>query len=236
MGVRRVHPGRWVLMSMSIGCVWVAMPNAGRATILPLLVYDTFTEADGTPVPDHTPDVNLTGAGWVFIGGSPSLTPTPTLRGGRASSVPGPGHSQLVIDCGTPDVVLATDVRMGARALMQVIVRLTDADHYLMVQAYWGEGLRVYRREPAAWVLLAAGAIPVNAHESHHLEVRASGRAIDALWDGVPIVRAVDAVQQLATRHGLAWNTVEDRGTTFDNVSLSGNRALTTATPVATPD
>lgn len=217
MGWRSIHAGSWCRASMCSVCL--ALPGAAGAAVLPLLVYDTFTGPDGTPVPSHAPDVNLTGGGWVLVSGSP----VPTLRGRRAGSAPGPGQSQLVIDCGTPDIVLAADVRIGARALVQVIVRLTDADHYLMIQAYWAEGLRLYRREAAGWVLLGGGAVPVNANESHHLEVRASGPAVEALWDGVRILQAFDTVQQRATRHGLAWYTAEDQGTTFDNVSLSGS-------------
>jgi hypothetical protein len=55
------------------------------------------------------------------------------------------------------------------------------------------------------------------AGSTHRLGVTASGDTISLLWDGVPMLSAVEALQQTSTRHGLVWSPAIDSASVFDN-------------------
>src|SRR5207247_2339548 len=66
--------------------VVVTNPDGQSATLFngftysAALVFDTFTDLDGTQLPVHTPDVHPAGAGWRC---EPPGSPVPIVQGGR---------------------------------------------------------------------------------------------------------------------------------------------------------
>jgi fibronectin type III domain protein/HYDIN/CFA65/VesB family protein len=212
----------------------VVARNAGGATAGPVwsfttaavapqpagtIVQDLFGGTNGTPLPAHVPDVAPVGAAWTFSGDGP----LPALQNGAAAMTAGPGHTPLTIDAGVADVRVGVDYRVGTGAGMGgVVLRLTDASNFLVLETYSNQ-LQLYKRRAGAWTLLASAPLPAALMPGtvHRLEARAAGSTIEGWWDGVQLLMAVELFQQVATRHGVDWNSAYDPTSTYDNFAIN---------------
>lgn len=188
--------------------------NSEAQSSPPVLVSDTFTGTDGTPLPNHPVDASVVGATWTAFSGS-----TPSLSSGTSSS-PEPIYYDLTaVNAKTADVRIAVDAYL-ANGLADIAIRATDDQHYLLIQAYGG-WLRIFKRTPAGFPLIAGAGASTNPGSTHHIEVRAEGSAIEAWYDGVCIIQITETYQQNATWHGLVWPNY-DYGARFDNLEIRG--------------
>ena len=195
------------------------------------IVFDTFTEPNGTQAPSHTPDLNLTGNGWTVTGGPP----TPSIASGRLYSAAGAGHMQTTIDAGISDIDLATDYIVGSGPGMGGLAfRETDTNNLLLLVTNQNV-LQLYTRQGGMWNLLASQPIAaLTVGSTHRLEVHAVGSSVQGLWDHAVVIQATTTVQQTATRHGLDWNTAYDATSSYDNVVIVDARPIV-ATVSVTP-
>ena len=183
-----------------------------------LLVLDSFSGTPGTLLTAHTPDVNLTGHPWTLNGGAP----TPTLVTAGVGVTAGPGHLQVTIDSGAPDIAMGVDYRVGTGpGLGALVFRLTDASNFLLLETY-ANTLYLYKCQTGGCLPLASQPLPALVPGStHRLETRALGSTIEGWWDGVRRLQATDVFQQTATRHGLDWNSNFDVTSVYANFELN---------------
>ena len=202
----------------TLGPVWTFTTGAVASD---LLVSDTFTGATGTLLTAHAPDVNVGGAPWSVTGETTGTGPT--LSAGGVGLTAGSGHVQATLLTGAADVRLGVDYRVGGstQPVAGLVVRMTDANNYLLLQFYQNT-LRFYRRQAGAYTLLGSSAAlgPVASGSTQRLEVRTAGSALTGWWNGMQVVQATDTVQQSATRHGLNWYPPYDPTATYDNLEI----------------
>lgn len=197
----------------TVGPIWAFTTGGADAS---LLISDSFAGLDGTPLPAHPPDVNLTGATWTSTG----ATPMPALTNNTVGIVPGAGHLQATLDVNASDIRIAVDVNVqNGNFFAGLAFRLTNGDNHLLLAAY-ANSLQLYRKQSGRFTLLATQDVGPIASGTHRLEVHATGATIEAVWDNVQRFSISESFQQTATRHGLAWHSAFDPNTTFDNFEI----------------
>ena len=195
--------------------------TATVTVVLPqgLLVLDGFDGIQGTPLTAHVPDVNVIDQPWALNGGAPA----PTLVTGGVGVTPGPGHLQVTINSGAPDIAMGVDYRVGTGpGLGALVFRLTDASNFLLLETY-SNTLHLYKCQTSGCLALVSQPLPAALvpGSTHRLEVRTFGSTIEGWWDGVRRLQTTDTFQQTATRHGLDWNSAFDATSVYDNFELS---------------
>src|ERR1700736_354279 len=113
--------GTWTVLDRPT--VWtVAAPPAPAGTVL---LSDTFTDATGTLLQNHTPDV---GPAWTKVAGTPQVNANQAV-GGSA------GDNLVVADAGAADVVQTLDMIFAASdsSRLYLVGRYSDSSNYWQV-------------------------------------------------------------------------------------------------------
>jgi RHS repeat-associated protein len=212
-------------------------PFSVTATPQPtVLVYDTFTAANGAPLGARTPEIAPSGMTWSVQGSALSV------QGNKVTATTGSGYVFATVDAGTADGIVAADVIQGATpAWGGLALRMVDSSNFLLVRYH----------APVLTLIRVQGGVPTNLGESspgaaaagsrHRIEARLTGPAFDVYWDGVLQFNATSSFQQTATQHGLVWHPTTDVTAldTFELRAPAGRPVLTApanqATYAATP-
>lgn len=191
-------------------------------------IRDTFTDANGTLLSNHTPEASPGGVNWTNV--TPDLGPpvagTTTIQGNQAAiSADAEG---VLIDSGQSDVDITIDITFGAGSRCGVVVRGAGV----------GEMLVFRMRQPESLIELTdwAGGTPtiigtsqpftfVNG-QTYAIRVQASIQTITAWIDGVQVVQETGvALHQTSTGQGFVsfGSSLDER---YDNFFAGAIRSL----------
>jgi hypothetical protein len=179
------------------------------------LVYDTFTGANGTILPDHPPDKAPAGSAWINLVGVWGISANKAI-----SSTPAAAANTSCIDAGAADVVVECDLNMANAIYAGQIVRASASNDYIEVQLALNEDLLyVITNVLGTRTVIANPALTVQANTSYHIKTTLSGTSIKVSVDGVELVDTTSAVNQTDTLHGLfQWDVY---GATWDNFTVA---------------
>lgn len=169
--------------------------------------YDTFTDANGTLLTAHTPDIDVVGGGWAKNGGAIQIF-------GNQADPSGDGVAWAWVlssaDCGVSDCTLRCDI-YGGYAISAEVEGLRA--RYTNNSNFWAIGLD---RSGSLFKIaeINAGVSTVRASAAfvpgypHALEAILSGTTITAHMDGGnEISYAAAVLNSGATRHGISFRS-----------------------------
>ncbi len=186
-------------------------------------VKDAFTDANGTGLDSHAPDLDSVGNGWASMALRSTFTPGGgTIQGNQLQL--GTDNAGHAIDSGLSDAIVEADwtPAVGADNRNSIIFRYTtDGNHW---------ALRV--REPNGDIVIeevtadagydrASAAFTWTEGQTYRLKVVINGDSIKGYVDGVQKVSYTSSVRETATKHGLARHTGAD-ASRFDNFRVRG--------------
>lgn len=166
---------------------------------------DTFTDASGTPLQSHTPDL---GGPWSFVNGGPITCET---AGGL-------NHVAQLGNGGSSFVVYVTDVgyangRYGSGVqpatggsgvyMAGLVFRYTDLANHWRVLINTSAGSFALQKVVNTSVMTVAQYSPAVPGTGYGLSVRMLGDMLAVYVDGTQRMTATDAFNQTATKHGL---------------------------------
>jgi hypothetical protein len=178
-----------------------------------VLVYDTFTDANGTSLDAHTPDICPAGSAWREDADNWDI------QSNRANHVTINSGGYATIDSGKADVTASVTLYPYSGGMPGLVLRFTDTTHTWVVQAGRGsQDYRIYEVNGSS-TLRAFAAVTVGAGP-HALAVVASGTTIAATFDAAnPISYASATLNQTVTRHGIKAYKGTDR---LDDLTIAG--------------
>lgn len=91
---------------------WAVGAEAGPT----VLIYDTFTDTNGTALAAHTPDVDVVGGGWII------LTGTWIITSNKAENDVG-NNSIAVIDCGQANINYSATIQCASNNAQGAVIR-----------------------------------------------------------------------------------------------------------------
>lgn len=189
------------------------MITAGLNTATPVAsagassyVEDTFTDANGTALESHTPDVDVVGGGWVKVNSSADIQSNQLNAAGGGTIV-------YTIDTGQSNYVLTITKVAGGNAA-SVIFRYTDENNKWLARRNGGT-LELYRRTSGTWTLMDSTATTPSTG-SYTLVITCNGTSITVETQG-DTVSATNSDHQTATRIGI--DTQSHVGT-YDNLTV----------------
>src|SRR5262249_788503 len=102
-----------------------------------------------------------------------------------------------------------------------LVFRMTDVYNYWFAgYGLQGTQLGLWKFVNGGWTLVSYASTSNPVGQSHHIEVRLAGSAIELWWDGVLKLQATDSWNSAATKHGVMWGAGADWLSTFDNFSV----------------
>jgi uncharacterized protein YjdB len=184
------------------------------------LVYDRFSDVDGTLVTAHTPNVNQLGGSWITTG-----PVTPVLRGQQLGVGSGTGPADAVIDAASPNVTVGVIWTPGVNPAngnySGLIFRRSSANNYFVLQ-YWKGWVSLWRVANGQYTNLWADTVDDPAGGVHALSAITSGSNIQVAWDsGVKLANVVDGFNVTASQYGVRMSS-GDAASTYDNFSVAG--------------
>ncbi len=185
------------------------------------LVYDTFTDTNGTALSDHTPDKRPSSNAWASLRGTWQVQ---SNRGKLTTSV-GDGQNVIVIDAGDADVTVEAQLVTGAAgdADSGVIVNAVDVDNYWLFTLLAGGSCVLYEHTAGGFTARGgAGAFAWTAGNTYAVEVVTSGDSIDCFIDGAAkqSYSVGGRPHKTATKHGIR-TYLTDANSAFDNFSVA---------------
>jgi len=178
------------------------------------IVYDSFTDTNGTPLSSHSPEVNQMGQAWTNTGAG-----TPRIAGNRLTC--GTGGSTVLIEGGTPNGTASVAWRVGTDPNPEsgLIFRAVDANNYFVFWT-WTDYLMLHRVVDGVWTRLWFHQLADRPEGNHSLQVELSGSSIRVLWDaGVEMFTTTDFFHINATGYGIRCF---DTTSTYDNFGVYG--------------
>jgi len=202
-------PRRRLLLNL-LGFVRKAAPP-----IDPRLFYDTFTDADGTALTAHTPDIDTVGGGWVA--GVSGLQ----IASNRCVP-PTTGEHLNYFNTGVSNVRVGVDGgRATGNSIIAVIVRYIDNNNYWILRHNsTTRKLEVFEKTGGAFTLRAEAAQDFDTNTTYALTIEASTSAVSvAVQDGASAAYA-STTHNAGTRQGIR---ARDSATTsfFDNFEVA---------------
>jgi hypothetical protein len=157
------------------------------------LIYDTFTDADGVHLHDHTiAPTNIPGTAWI----DSSLGPTLTILSNRAYPVGGRRYN--ILDAGTPNIQI--DVNY---AIAQNYIYFRYSAYYNMWYVYFTTGnAYLYEVASGMYTIRASGAIPAGSLAT----VKTTNPLISFYIDGGLIFTYSSSFLASQTKCGLSLN------------------------------
>ena len=186
------------------------------------IVYDSFTDTEGTLLTAHQPEVNPVGHGWTVAG-----APAASVVGGYAARpAVGIGDVSAFIDAATPDAVVNVSWTAGLHPAGGanyggLIFRQSDPRNYFLLE-YWSGRVSLYRVMNAAFTRLWSDEALVDPGETHRFRATLKGPDIEVMWDEGVLSRSVrDPFNMSASAYGFVlagWDTAA----TYDDFWITG--------------
>lgn len=181
--------------------------NAG---LEPVRVVDTFTDANGTLLSAHVPDVDEEGLGWSVLENNAVIM-------GDAVQLLGNDSAPPVIEAGVSDAVVTVDYIPVAGSRDGLVFRYIDRDNFLELNARQPNGdLRLLRTSGGGLSTLASTQVTWTPGAIHQLKVVLSGTTVTGYVNGVEMLTANVTDHQDGTAYGLQRRNGQD-ATRFDN-------------------
>jgi hypothetical protein len=182
------------------------------------LVYDTFTDANGTALTAHTPDKRPGLNAWQ------SLQGTWEIQSNRAKLTATAGDQQnvAVIDAGDADATVEADLITGAGTNAGLIANCVDNDNYWVYIVASDGSCFLYERTGGGFNLRDNDTFVYSSGNTYALKIVTNGDAIDCYIDNVLKLSysASGRAHKTATKHGLrTFGT--DATSAFDNFSVA---------------
>jgi hypothetical protein len=179
----------------------------------PLLLLDTFTDADGTALADHMPEVGGPWTDW---------DATFTIRSNGIE--PDDFRGFLSADVGTPDVRITAELFLGSASTENacgILLRMTDDFNYWLVRLDpLNDGLVINEVLVGARLERAAATMTLNPGDAVTLEVVVSGTTISATAEksgSSPVSTSYSSMPTSAvTVHGL-WTVYDSLAEAVQN-------------------
>jgi hypothetical protein len=210
--------------------VTAASSSSGTSTTSGVVVRDTFTGANGTPLTSHALDVSPSSI-WLQREGA-----TANLMNGRGAEVASnSGYGLATVQSGASDGSVTVDMLSnGGAPFAGIVFRVVDANRLLLLRyaGNWSTGyLGLFRRVNGAFELIHQVTVsPATPGTTHRLGVQLTGDQVQAMWDGSVVFTRTVSDYQTATHHGLAWHS-DDPYAYFDNFVVTGSGTVSTPPP-----
>lgn len=170
------------------------------------VIWDTFTDVNGTLMTAHMPDVDKEAVGWQNTGFCGLTAPNEVqIQNNKAVLTTVTGGA--VIEAGNSDVemqVLWTASNAGADNRMNFYFRYVDVDNILMLffRPTTNEVMIRSLAPGCSVTVLSTAAFTTNPGQTYAIKIVAVGNQIDCWIDNVLIVSATTALYQSATKFG----------------------------------
>lgn len=208
-------------IALTVGGRQHRRPPAGQGASTALtpvtLLYDLFTDANGTLLPNHAMTV---GAGWT------AFTDTDLQIQGNTAQSP-TAYGFATADAGAANVTVAAQHKaMSNGDPNALIVRFADETNYWSVFffIYWNAqgtaALRITKMEAGTETTEAETILPFSGVQEAAYAIKAvlNGNAIAATINDLALTSVSSAFNNTATKHGLAIYSATDR---FDNFQVT---------------
>lgn len=157
-----------------------------------VIVWDTFTDANGTLLTAHTPDCSP--AAWQTVSGNLMI------NGNRCSGATG----LSVIPVERADFALAASVR-GVSGSVSLIARYGDSlNYWKLIAKFAVNAIELWEQTASVWALRGSASAPINDGADHILGAIFNGQAIRFWVDSVAPIVCYSASLQSETRVGLS--------------------------------
>jgi hypothetical protein len=209
--------------STNTGEVWTGQGNA-RISAVNTLVWDTFTDANGTDLTAHTPDVDLNGAGWISSTGGGF-----GINSNQCERTAGAGTYLSQIDTGATDQIVSAVVNNATNADLSMGV-MTRADATGNYYLGYSQGDSLYLYEQSSNGFNGRGGMVHTANPSgEQLYIRSEGAEITT-WVGADSLNWT-ATENLSNTHA---GIMAYADATFDGVDEYDNFKVTNITDTPT--
>lgn len=169
-----------------------------------VLFYDTFTGADETLLPDHTPEI---GGAWSVFLSTDAFIRIVSNQANASHTVLAPTYPGAIgySDMGEYNVSASLKFRPSANdSNGGIVLRLTDyANNWLVLVTNQTDALNIRERVAAVNVDRASVAVAVTAGQQILIEATAIGNTITASAGGQTISYESATFNNTATRHGI---------------------------------
>jgi hypothetical protein len=183
----------------------LGMARAGMAGPT-VLFYDTFTDANGTLLTAHTPDVDVVGGGWVLDAG------TITIQSNRAQATA--ALARYFVNAGHADTTVSMDIISDAGGAGGFIVRWQNSLNHWICRLLASTGrIQIFDVNAGTLTLRAETAVVVAYPAT--LTVVMSGTTITLTYNSLSASYS-SSFLQTQTRHGLRLNN-----TIVDNFQMT---------------
>jgi len=182
-----------------------------------LLVYDTFTDFNATPlVPNHTPDIDVVGAGWQMgVGGVWQITGNEAYQNAGAG-----GPNTVYIDAGVSDGIITCIVNCGTATAAGLTFRAQDGDDNLeYILDSVGNQSRIFSNNGGLRANIDTVVAVLAANTDYSLRIVYIGTSIRTYIDGVLMNDIVNATFLNETGVGL-WTLNATLDARWDNFSV----------------
>lgn len=186
-----------------------------------LLVVDTFTDADGTEISAHTPDIDVVGGGWsvvsMFDGSGTPNTNDIEIQSNQL--VVADTNIGAFIDCGETDIVVEFDWTTGTGDnRIDIGLRASDGDHYVGFNLREPQGdVSIQNRTTGDDTTFASAAFTFSDNTTYNIRLVLVLNVARIYIDGELIVQGVTSHQAGATGVLLGAATIST-SQKFDNL------------------
>lgn len=174
------------------------------------LVYDTFTDSNGTLLAAHTPDTDVSGAGW---------TNTDGFDWDIQSNVVGSNSNGNTVITAAADGVITASMKAGTYD--SISFRYDDSDNCWLFQARGlaaDEEFRIWKIDGGAATIVAQGGTCVIGN-TYEVAISFVGSNITASVDGVQLFTVSDSYNQTETKIGVRGGS--GTSATIDNLTFT---------------
>jgi len=182
-------------------------------------VYETFTDDDGVILPNHNPEMDAEGGGWINQFGIWDINTNQAALHASA----GDGQCNAVIDAGVADCQIDCQLNLFHKDA-GLILRSQDNNNYLMIATVAPQQWHFYEKVAAGYNILISFN-PLTVQDTAYVfRITMLGDTFNVWLDGVPVlVDYVCARFQTETEHGLRIFSVTDGldGTFFNYFHIS---------------
>ncbi len=188
-------------------------------------VKDTFTDANGTFLNQHTPDVNKPGGSWSVTGPvSAAVQNNQAKTAGTAA-----GFVLATINGGAANCTIDVDTTFGSTGLLYsgVVFRASNPTNYFIARADSSDKngeLALVRVQNGVGTYLTRTARSLTPGSTVHWRITLSSGSIQVFFDNMltPVFSVTDNFNKSATMHGLQWFASNGgENTAYDNFAVT---------------
>ena len=179
--------------------MWHDYWEAGGGIVGGPLVFDTFTDTDGTLLTAHTPDVDSVGSGWSLLENSFEID-------GNRVKATGIGSRTAAIETNESDISISYIARyLITGGETAAVFRLTDVNNYWMFFVTNNTDLMViFERNGGGFTNRASVAVTVANNTDYAIAGTANGQSLSCTFDGAnEITYSSASFNETATKCGI---------------------------------